>query len=198
MPVVEREWEWHFAASPEALWPLVADTALVGEANGFPRYTVTDTPRADGSVEHIASARRFGMRLVWEDAVPEWIAGRRYSHERRFRSRLVRRLATRILLDAQPGGTRVRYRLTFDTAWPVALALYAGGLTRTGKTLHRLFGDAVQFAEAATLPSARQAPVAQEVRRRVEARAAALAAQGHGAAHKLAHHLLEAPETELE
>jgi hypothetical protein len=27
MPVVERQWEWHFAASPEALWPLIADTA---------------------------------------------------------------------------------------------------------------------------------------------------------------------------
>ncbi len=37
MPVVERQWEWRFPASPEALWPLVADTARIGEATGFPR-----------------------------------------------------------------------------------------------------------------------------------------------------------------
>src|SRR5580704_6469276 len=99
MPVVERVWEWHFAASPESLWPLVADTARIGEANGFPRYTVTDTPLPDGSVERIGSARVRGMTLHWEEGVPEWIANRRYRHERRFKSRLFRRLESRIALD---------------------------------------------------------------------------------------------------
>jgi class 3 adenylate cyclase len=200
MPVVEREWEWHFAASPEALWPLIADTARIGEANGFPRYTVTDIPHPDGSVEHIASARRFGMTLTWEEGVPEWVAGRRYSHERCFRSRLVRRLATRILLDPEPNGTCVRYRMAFDAAWPVALALRAAGIRRTEKILDRLFRDAARFAEQADLAvsPAGAAPASQEVRSRVEARATALAARGHDAADKLAHHLLEAPETDLE
>jgi class 3 adenylate cyclase len=200
MPIVEREWEWHFAASSEALWPLVADTARIGEANGFPRYTVTDTPRADGTVEHIGSARRFGITMTWEDGVPEWVAGRRYSHERRFRSRLVRRLATRILLDPEPGGTHLRYGMTLDVPWSVALPLRAGGLRRTEKTLDRLFRDAAQFAAAANLSASPlgRIPVAPEVRNRVEARATALTARGHDAAHKLADHLLEAPETDLE
>jgi hypothetical protein len=62
MSTVEREWEWHFAASPEALWPIVADTARIGEAAGFPRYNVTDIPLPDGTVERVGSARTSAWR----------------------------------------------------------------------------------------------------------------------------------------
>ena len=200
MPVVEREWEWHFAASPEALWPLVADTARIGEVNGFPRYTVTDTPRPDGSVERIGSARRFGLTLTWEEGMPEWVAGRSYRHERWFRSRLFRRLASRILLDPEPGGTRLRYRSTFEVCWPLALALRCGGLKSAGKTLDRHFREAARFAELSVPKDfAGAAPVAPPaVRSRVTAQTKALAERGHDAAHKLADHLLRAPDTELE
>jgi class 3 adenylate cyclase len=200
MPVVEREWEWHFTASPEALWPLVADTARLGEINGVPRYTVTDTPRPDGSVERIGSARRFGMTLTWEEGVPEWVAGRSYRHERRFRSRIFRRLASRILLDPEPGGTRLRYRATFEVCWPLALALRFGGLTKAGKTMDGHFREAARFAEMNQPPEFIRAPpaIAPTARSRVTAQATALAERGHAAAHKLADHLLGAPDADLE
>ena len=135
MPVIEREWEWRFAASPEALWPLIADTAGIGEAAGFPRYTVTDVPRPDGSVERIGQARRFGITMCWDEGVPEWIAGRFYAHERRFRSRLIRRLASRILLDSRPdGGTRVRFRSRIEAAWPVRWPCAVAGCARWGES----------------------------------------------------------------
>jgi hypothetical protein len=171
MPVVERVWEWHFAASPEALWPLVADTARIGEAAGFPRYTVTDIPQPDGSVERIGSARRFGMTMTWEEGVPEWIAGRRYSHERRFRSRLFRRLASRIELDPEPGGTRVRYRTTIEAPGRWRWRCAAAGCGAWEK-LDRLFREAARFAEA-NLPQdfAARSAVAPAVRSRVAAQA---------------------------
>ncbi|HTZ34800.1 MAG TPA: adenylate/guanylate cyclase domain-containing protein [Stellaceae bacterium] len=200
MPIVEREWQWHFGASPEALWPLVADTAKIGEISGLPRYTVTDTPRPDGTVERIGNARRFGITIRWEEGVPEWVAGRSYRHERRFRSRLVRRLVTRLLLDAEPGGARLRYRTTFDVCWPLALALRGGGLRRVGRTLDAFFRDAARFAES-ELPAEFTAPpgaVSASVRSRVAAQAEALAARGHAAAHRLAEHLVAAPDAELE
>jgi len=200
MPVVEREWEWHFAASPEALWPLVADTARIGEAAGFPRYTVTDIARPDGSVERIGSARRLGMTMIWEEGVPEWVAGRSYRHERRFKSRLVRRLASRILLDPEDGGTRLRYRTTIEAGWPVALILRCGGMRHMGGILDRLFRDAGRLAET-SLPqgfSAAPAAVSPAVRSRVATQAKALVARGHDAAHHLADHLLGAPDSELE
>jgi class 3 adenylate cyclase len=199
MPVVEREWEWHFAASPEVLWPLVADTARIGEAAGFPRHTVTDTPRPDGTVERLGSARRFGMTITWEEGVPEWIAARNYSHERRFKSRLIRRLASRLLLDPEAGATRLRYRTTFEVCWPLALALRMGGMKRTGKILDKLFRDAARLAEM-DMPAevATATPVSPATRSRVKATAKALAERGHEAALLLADHVLDAPDSELE
>ena len=200
MPVVEREWEWRFAASPEALWPLLADTARIGEAIGAPRYTVTDIARPDGTVERIGSARQLGMTLTWEEGVPEWVAGRCYHHERRFRGRLMHRFASRILFDAEPGGTRVRYRATFEAAWPLALALRWAGVRRFGDALDRLFREAARFAEL-NVPaefSGTPAAVPEAVRARVAAQGEALAARGHEAAHQLCAHLLEAPDRDLE
>jgi class 3 adenylate cyclase len=200
MSTVERVWEWHFAASPEALWPIIVDTARIGEAAGFPRYTVADTPLPDGTVERIGSARNVGITMTWEEGVPEWIAGRSYRHERRFRSRLFRRLASRIELQPEAGGTLVRYRTTIDAAWPLALALRLGGMRRMGQRLDRYYREAARFAEM-SLPqdfAAAPAAVAPAVRSRVAAQAKALAARGHASAMALAHHLLDAPDTELE
>ncbi|HML10861.1 MAG TPA: adenylate/guanylate cyclase domain-containing protein [Stellaceae bacterium] len=201
MPVIEREWEWHFAASPEALWPLVADTAAIGEVAGFPRYTVTDTPRPDGTVERTGSARVLGMTVTWEEGVPEWVAGRSYRHERRFHNYIFRRLASRILLEPEPGGALMRYRSTFEVCWPLALAMRCGGLSSTGKKLDRHFRQAARFAEInepADLTHAAPAAVPQAVKSRVAAQGKALAERGHAAADKLAEHLLSAPDSELE
>jgi class 3 adenylate cyclase len=199
MSVVEREWEWHFAASPEALWPLVADTARIGEAAGFPRYTVTDTPRPDGTVERIASGRRFGMTITWEEGVPDWVAGRFHRHERRFKGWLIRRLANHILLDPEAGGTRLRYRMIFDVCWPLALVMRLGGIERTGKILDKLFRDAARFAEM-DMPAeiATATTVSPATRNRVKTMAKALAERGHEAAVLLADYVLDAPDNELE
>ena len=59
MRVIERVWEWHFAASPEALWPVLADTARFNEAVGLPRSAVSETLLPDGSVKRVGSARVF-------------------------------------------------------------------------------------------------------------------------------------------
>lgn len=200
MAVVEREWEWHFAASPEALWPLVADTGAIGEAAGFPRYTVSDIPRADGTVERIGRTRRFGMTIEWDEGVPEWVAGHSYRHERRFRSRILRRLASRLLLDPEPGGTRMRYRTTLEMCWPLALAARLGGMRRAGQTLDRHFREAARFAELNQPPGLADASpaVSPAVRSRVTAQATALAERGHDAAHHLAEHLLGASDNDLE
>jgi hypothetical protein len=200
MSIVEREWEWHFAVSPEALWPLVADTARIGEANGFPRYTLTETPLPDGSVERIGRARKFGTTITWDEGVPEWATGRWYRQERRFHNRLIRGLASRILLDPEPGGTRLRYRTTFEVAWPLALVLRYGGLRQAGKTFDRLFREAARTA--ATNQAAGFAepikPVPAVVRNRVAAQTSALRERGYPLAERLGEHLLDAPESAVE
>ena len=84
--MIERVWEWHFAATPEVLWPVLADTARFNEAIGLPRYAIDEVPQPDGSVRRTGSVHRFGLTLTWEEGVPEWVAPRRFLHERRFNS----------------------------------------------------------------------------------------------------------------
>jgi class 3 adenylate cyclase len=201
MPLVERIWKWHFAASPEALWPLLVDTSRLNEAVGFSRYTLTETPRTDGSIERIGSSRRFGMTLSWEEGVPEWVWARRYEHSRRFKSRLVRAITTKIwMAPAEGGGANVEFRLIFAAMWPVALVLNLGGMRRFGKQIDSLFTEAAGFAEAGLAQgfSVPHAPVPDAVRRRVMAQAEALTKRGHIVAERLAAHVLEAPQVELE
>jgi class 3 adenylate cyclase len=200
MPIVERSWKWHFAASPEALWPLLADTGRLNEAVGLSRYTLSETPRPDGTVERIGVTRRLGMTLTWEEGVPEWVWNRRYRHTRRFKSRFVRAVTADIEFHPTTDGTDVAFRVAISAMWPVALVLNCGGMRRYGKTIDRLFREAAGFAETgeARSFSVPSAPLPEAVRRRVAAQAKALIERGHPVAERLASHLLEAPEIELE
>jgi class 3 adenylate cyclase len=208
--VIERVWEWRFAAPPEALWPVLADTARFNEAIGLPRYAVSETPLADGSVRRTGSARRFGLDLSWEEGVPEWVAPRRFAHQRRFHSGPLRRVATEITIDPTgvptsvdgvAAGSLVRYRLSVEPRFrAVAMLLRLGFIERFGRRLDRLFRAAAEHAMAGGEPGFRAPPppLPEAVRQRVRARTQALAEQGYGAATRLAAHLIEATDIDLE
>ena len=201
MAVVTRKWEWRFPAAPEALWPLLVDTSRLNEALGFARYTLTETARPDGTIERIGTTRRFGMPVIWEEGVPEWVAGRFYRHGRRFRSRLVRSIVTEIhMAPTAEHETKVEFCVTFDAMWLVALALVLGGLRGVHKKIDRLYREAAGFAEAGVDQgfSVPVVPPPDAVRRRVTAQGEALAARGDPLAGRLAAHLLDAPDVELE
>ena len=199
---IKRQWEWEFSAPPAALWPLLADTARFNEAAGLPRYSVTDLPLADGTVRRVGTVRRFGFTLSWEEGVPQWVAGQRFAHERLFASGPLRRVATEIEMAPAPGGrSRVCYRLSIDArGWISGLLLRLGFLDRFGRRLDRLFRDAAEFAEGSRergftppLPE-----IASRIRQRVRSQVRVLSERGYDAAERLAAHLLEAAESDLE
>jgi class 3 adenylate cyclase len=199
---VQREWEWEFSAAPEALWPVLADTARFNEAAGLPRYEVTDLPQPDGTVRRIGRARRLGITVSWEEGVPQWIVGRRFVHERRFAFVLFGRVVTEIdMWPAGGGGSRVRYRLSIAARGRMAAVLLRFGfLPAVGRTIDRIFRHAAGFAEGthevAFVPSA--PTIASSTRQRVTRLAQGLAGRGYPAAERLAAHLLNAVETDLE
>jgi class 3 adenylate cyclase len=200
--VIERVWEWDFAAPPELLWPVLADTARFNEAIGLPRYAVTETPLPDGSVRRVGSARKFGIALAWDEGVPEWVAPRRFRHDRRFHSGPLRRIETEILID--PAGareSRVQYRLRLDPRLAVlGWLLHCGLLQRFGRELDRQFRDAAAVAIAGQ-EHGFQAPepvLPAAARNRIITRAKAVADRGYAAADRLAAHLLAAPDSDVE
>ena len=199
---VERGWDWEFSAAPEALWPVLADTARFNEAAGLPRYEVTDVAQPDGTVRRIGRARRFGITVSWEEGVPQWIVGRRFVHERRFAFVLFGRVVTEIDMWPTSGsGSRVRYRLTIAAkGWVAAVLLRVGFLPVVGRTIDRIFRRAAGFAEGihelAFEPST--PALADSTRQRVTVLAQGLVGRGYPAAERLAAHLLGAAETDLE
>ena len=208
--MIERAWEWRFAASPELLWPVLADTARFNEAIGLPRYAITEVAQPDGSVRRTGSVHRFGLTLSWDEGVPEWVAPRRFSHQRRFPSGPLRRAATEITIDpiGDPidgpdgnGASLVRYRMQLDPrSWLVEMVLRLGPLKHFGRVLDRLFREAADFAIAGRGAGlwAPPKPLSARVQERIMARAQAVAVQGFSAAERLATHLVEAADGELE
>src|SRR5260370_35689122 len=198
--MIERVWEWHFTASPERLGPLLADAARFNEAIGLPRYAVSETPLPDGSVRRVGSARLLGVTIEWEEGVPEWVAPRRFWHERRFRSGPLRRVENEITLDptGNPAGASaslVRYRLGLEPRhWAVALALRPGFFDRFGRRLDRLFREAADLALADPEAAFQLPPptLTAAVRDRVAAGGRARPGRGDGAAGRLARQLFEA------
>jgi class 3 adenylate cyclase len=198
---VERAWDWHFAASAEALWPFIADTARFNEAMGLGRYAVTDTPLPDGTVQRTGTARRLGRDITWREGVPQWIAGRHFAHRRDLVRFPVKAVATAIDLDPEPGGTRVRYRLTIETASAaMALLLRLFGLRSFERKLDRLFRNAGEAAMAGRTRGYEPAPpvLSAAARQRVARHIASLTELGYRDAEAIGAHILAAAESDLE
>jgi class 3 adenylate cyclase len=199
---VEGAWDFDFAAPPEALWPYLADTARFNEASGQARYEVSDTTLPDGTVRRRGSTRALGRTMSWDEGVPNWIAGRYYTHHRRFHGGPLRAMCVAIDLElGANGGSHVHYRLALaarNAAW--ALLFRVGYMPRFGKTLQRLFQEA---GEAALVkrPYAFELPppvLSEATRQRIADHERHLIERGYPAVSDLAAHLLRANETDLE
>ncbi|MDP6588102.1 MAG: adenylate/guanylate cyclase domain-containing protein [Alphaproteobacteria bacterium] len=98
--------DFHFDHSPEALWPLIIDTARLNEATGFPRHSVTQTARPDGSVERIARGKFGPFQSEWEDFPWEWEEKHKLRHIRRFRKGIFKTITALLELTPEGDGTR--------------------------------------------------------------------------------------------
>ncbi|MBI3954248.1 MAG: hypothetical protein HY330_07025, partial [Chloroflexi bacterium] len=99
-PELHYRWEWWLEASPERLWPLIADTNRFNRDTGLPAVQ-----RSDGGPQQ--NARRnlrlssLGIKVAWEEEPFEWMRPQRFGVVRRYRSGPTAVL--RILVELQPG-----------------------------------------------------------------------------------------------
>ena len=47
-----RDFLWRFDAPPEAIWPVLADTARFNEAAKLPKHDIDEQPREDGPLRN--------------------------------------------------------------------------------------------------------------------------------------------------
>ena len=63
-------WEWRLAATPDALWPYVADTNRLNRDAGIP--VVTELPGAAPGTRRLL-LRKYGVPVRWEEEPFEWV-----------------------------------------------------------------------------------------------------------------------------
>jgi adenylate cyclase len=120
-PEFHYDWQWHLEASPEELWPLVADT------NRFNRDT--DVPAVERrNDEAMPNARRqlrfyrLGIAVEWEEEPFEWVYPYRFGVVRRYISGPVGEMRTIAELTPQPdGGTHLSYKVWARPRNPLGL-----------------------------------------------------------------------------
>jgi adenylate cyclase len=104
-------WEYDLKASPEKLWPFVADTNRFNRDTGVPSVEPARTGR-----ERLRNARRrlrlsmFGMAVEWEEQPFEWVRPSRFGVARTYSKGPITEL--RALVELTPratGGTKLSY-----------------------------------------------------------------------------------------
>jgi class 3 adenylate cyclase len=106
-------WEWHLGASPEALWPLVADTNRFNRDAGVPALEGEDDPAvATDAGRRRLRLRRLGLSVEWVEEPFEWIEPHRFSVVRRYRKGPLTEM--RVATELSPrseGGTAIVYEV---------------------------------------------------------------------------------------
>ncbi len=105
--------ELQLEASPEALWPLVADTNRFNAETGLPQI------REESAGPLLRSGRvRFGLSVLgrdipYEEEPFEWVRPERFAVLRRYRAGPIEEFRARLELSRRPaGGTTLRYEYT--------------------------------------------------------------------------------------
>ncbi|MCP4329207.1 MAG: hypothetical protein GY791_12305 [Alphaproteobacteria bacterium] len=199
---LKQTWTWHFDTPPETVWPILADTARFNEAAGLPNHEIEETPRADGSVEYVARARKGPFNLVWEEKPVNWVWERWFEHCRSFRQGPLDYLCATFTLYPDGAGSRGEYTVEAAPANLLGmLILRTGFFIAAGKNFGALAAAARDFAKGARgtafdyqaprLDAARRARLAQIVARIEDT------PYGHGLAARIADLIETAQEVDL-
>ena len=186
---------------PAAIWPLLADTARFNEAFGLPKHQITETPRADGSVEFRGRLKQGWLRLEWIEVPVNWVTDQWFEHRRDFVGGPFRSLTAQLRLTPEAGGCRVDYRLEVVPRGLlgrlIAGKVVKGGLAKAGKAMASAEAKALGQRDSAF--DYRPPPVAAATRQRIAGLVERIEASGHGhgLARRLAGEILERQEVDL-
>ncbi len=104
-------WHWHLQASPETLWPLVADTNRFNRDTGVPAIKKQGTQPLTNARRQLRLVR-LGVAIEWEEEPFEWVMPFRYGVVRHYHSGPVAEM--RILTELIPlddGSTDLSYEV---------------------------------------------------------------------------------------
>lgn len=101
-------WEWSLRSTPEALWPLVADTNRFNLETGAPRVEAVGTGEAGRRRLRLIA---LGRGIEYEEEPFEWVRPERFGVRRRFRTGPVATFEARLVLEPHDAGTLLVYEI---------------------------------------------------------------------------------------
>jgi class 3 adenylate cyclase len=134
-PEFHYRWSWRLRSSPEALWPLVADTNRFNRDTSVPHVTL----RGNGTTSltnarRRVGLRRFGIAIDWEEEPFEWTRPFRFGVSRRY---LTGPIATmRVLVELTPAagdGTDLLYQVWARPKTAAGLAAIPAQISLIGR-----------------------------------------------------------------
>ncbi|MBI5369223.1 MAG: adenylate/guanylate cyclase domain-containing protein [Planctomycetes bacterium] len=96
-----------FAGAPARWWPLLANTDSLNREAGLPEVTYEFQPRADGTVETQAQAKKLGMTVRWREHPFEWIEPQGWSVQRDFANGPFREFRGGARIEPAGAGVRI-------------------------------------------------------------------------------------------
>jgi class 3 adenylate cyclase len=187
-----------FGKPPEAIWPLVADTARINELVGFPPYQVEERADTQGRIRRVASASVGPIRIRWEESFGEWQENRRVVQTRKFLNGPMRHFQAIAELHPEGGGTRLLFLSEIECVGVLGfLARISGQIGREGDKRVAAIEKMIREADTPDHVPGESAVEAAKpaARRRLDTLIAELDRDpaSHGLAAKLAEFLLHAP-----
>jgi class 3 adenylate cyclase len=152
-------WEYNLKASPEKLWPFVADTNRFNRDTGVPSVEPAKTTR-----ERLRNARRrlrlslYGIAVEWEEQPFEWVRPSRFGVARTYSKGPITELRTLVELKAHAdGGTKLSYDFRVQPrsligAFLVAMQVKFSSARRFAKAFRKY--DQIASAEVEAPPEA--------------------------------------------
>ena len=105
-------WKWQLAASPDDLWPLVADTNRFNKDTGLPPVAKVDPQDRLPNARRRLSFSKMGVTVAWEEEPFQWIEPSRFGVVRRYTRGPVAEMRVLAELEARDGqGTDLSYQV---------------------------------------------------------------------------------------
>ena len=197
----QQTFVWRFDSPVEAIWPILADTARLNEAAGFPKHEIEEIAQPDGSLLFVATAVIGPFTIVWDDKPQNWVNNRWLRHCRYFRNGPFNFMCARLIIEPEDAGCRVEFTVEAEPRNLLGKIILATKFfSATDKTYSRLAADAREFGAGRSELKYNMAPV--KLAAGVPAKVSELSQQldatdyGHGLAENLAEYITTRPEVD--
>jgi hypothetical protein len=194
--------ERHYDKPPEAIWPLISDTALINEVAGSTRYHFEEKLDAQGRVHRLVSGRLGPLPTRWEETFGEWQDNRRIVQLRNVVQGPVRRFYVAAELAPEGNGSHVVFTGEIECVGLLGMAVRYSGMIglEGGRRVAAVDKMVRDLASPDRMPGESAADrITGGARRRLEELAAALARDpaSHGLTSRLLEFLNRAPDVAM-